>query len=55
MDTNKKVKQVALSLIDGLNTENTVKLIEKFETADNVFKENIYSIADALDCKLESA
>lgn len=55
MDTNKKVKQVALSLIDGLNTENTVKLIEKFETAENVFKENLYSIADALDCKLEYA
>lgn len=55
MDTNKTVKQIALSLIDGLNTENTVKLIEKFETADNVFKQNAYSIADALECKLEYA
>ena len=55
MDTNKTVKQMALSLIEGLNTENTLKLIEKFETADNVLKQSPYSLSETLECSLETA
>lgn len=55
MDTNKTVKQIALSLIEGFNTENVISVIEKFETADNFFKQTPYSIADTLGCNIEYA
>lgn len=55
MEETRKVKQIALTLIEGLNSKGIYKLLETFKSEDEIFLQTPYSIATSLNCKLEVA